>query len=147
LRPIRILLVEDSPTDVELTVEALEEARFANELDVVSDGVEAMAHLRQEGAYADAARPDLVLLDLHLPRKSGGEVLQEIKEDRNLRALPVIVLTTSAEEEDVEHAYRNHVNAYVRKPVDFTDFIAKIRAIEDFWIAVVTLPGWSEAPS
>ena len=147
MRPIRILLVEDSPTDVELTTEALEEARFANDLDVVSDGVEAMAHLRREGPYADAQRPDLVLLDLHLPRKSGGEVLQEIKADPDLRALPVIVLTTSAAEEDVDHAYRNHVNAYVRKPVSFSEFIAKIQAIEDFWIAVVTLPGWSEKPA
>jgi CheY-like chemotaxis protein len=138
--PIRILLVEDSPTDVELTREALAEARIANELTVARDGVEALEILRDSGS----ARPDLVLLDLNLPRLSGIEVLREVKDDPQLRTIPIVVLTTSRADEDVLEAYRNHVNAYVRKPVDFDEFMEKIRTIERFWFSIVTLPSEAE---
>jgi CheY-like chemotaxis protein len=138
--PIRILLVEDSPTDVELTREALAEARIANELTVARDGVEALEILRDSGS----ARPDLVLLDLNLPRLSGIEVLREVKDDPQLRTIPIVVLTTSRADEDVLEAYRNHVNAYVRKPVDFDEFMEKIRTIERFWFSIVTLPSDAE---
>jgi two-component system response regulator len=140
IRPIEILLVEDSPTDVLLAREALEHAKVLNNLQVVSDGVEAIAYLRHEGKYADAVRPDLILLDLNLPRKDGREVLSEIKSDENLKRLPVVVLTTSKAEEDILRAYGLHANCYVTKPVDFDQFADVVKAIETFWFTVVALP-------
>ena len=139
-RPVQLLLVEDSPGDVELTREALEEARVANTLHVVSDGVEAMEFLRRQGRFADAVRPDLVLLDLNLPRKDGRQVLAEIKEDPELRRIPVVVLTTSQAEKDVLAAYQLHANAYIVKPVDLQQFLDVVRSVEGFWLAVVKLP-------
>ena len=139
-RPVQLLLVEDSPGDVELTREALEEARVANTLHVVSDGVEAMEFLRRQGRFAGAVRPDLVLLDLNLPRKDGRQVLAEIKEDPELRRIPVVVLTTSQAEKDVLAAYQLHANAYIVKPVDLQQFLDVVRSVEGFWLAVVKLP-------
>ena len=140
VRPIDILLVEDSPADVRLTREALKEAKVLNTLHVVQDGMAALAFLRKEGQYAGSPRPDLILLDLNLPKKDGREVLAEIKQDENLKRIPVVVLTTSRAEEDVVRSYNLHANAYVTKPVDLTQFLEVIRAIEEFWLAVVTLP-------
>ncbi len=134
------MLVEDSPTDVLLAQEALEQARLLNTLHVVSDGVEAMQFLRREAPYNDAVRPDLILLDLNLPRKDGREVLQEIKNDPVLKRIPVVVLTTSKAEEDILNAYGLHANCYVSKPVDFEQFTNVVRAIESFWFSVVLLP-------
>ncbi len=140
LRPIEILLVEDSPTDVLMAEEALQHAKVLNNLNVVENGVDAMAFLRREGVYAKARRPDLILLDLNLPRKDGREVLAEIKADRELKLIPVVILTTSKAEEDVLKTYGLHANCYVTKPVDFSSFAAVVRAIEQFWFTVVTLP-------
>ena len=140
LLPVEVLLVEDDPGDVLMTQEAFEEHKVGNRLTVVSDGVEALAYLRREGKYADAPRPDLVLLDLNLPRRDGREVLAEIKNDPDLLDIPVIVLTTSAAEDDVVASYRLHANAYVTKPVDFDRFIAVVRKIDDFFVSVVRLP-------
>jgi chemotaxis family two-component system response regulator Rcp1 len=137
---IQILLVEDSVADVRLTQEALRDARIANDLHVVGDGEEAMRFLRQEDDFADVPRPDLVLLDLNLPRKDGREVLAEMKDENDLRRIPVIVLTTSRAEADVLKAYDLHVNAYVPKPIDLQEFIAVVRGIEDFWLSIVKLP-------
>lgn len=139
-RPIEILLVEDNPTDLLLTRAALEEAKIANHLHIAQDGVEALKFLRGEGEYAGKPRPDLVLLDLNLPRKDGREVLAEIKADESLRLIPTVVLSTSKAEEDVLRAYGLHANCYVTKPVDFEAFTAVVRSIESFWFAVVTLP-------
>ena len=139
-RPIEILLVEDNPGDVRLTREALIEAKVRNTLTVAWDGVEALACLRQEGEHAGAARPDLILLDLNLPRKDGREVLEEIKGDPELRRIPVVVLTTSEAEQDVLRAYDLHVNCYVTKPVDLHQFVRVVRSIEDFWLTIVRLP-------
>ena len=139
-RPIEILLVEDSATDVMLAEEALELGKLSNNLSVVKDGVEAMAFLRQEDEYADSPRPDLILLDLNMPRKDGREVLAEVKADTNLRQIPVIILTTSNAEQDVLNAYGLHANCYIRKPLDFEQFAAVIHAIEIFWFSVVVLP-------
>jgi chemotaxis family two-component system response regulator Rcp1 len=139
-RMIDILMVEDSPDDVELTLEALKEVKMHNALHVVEDGVEALAFLRREGEYADAPRPDLILLDLNLPRKDGREVLQEIKADRNLQRIPVVVLTISQAEEDILRAYNLHVNCYISKPVDLNQFIKVVQAIEEFWLSIVRLP-------
>ncbi len=141
LKPIEILMVEDSPTDVLVTQEALEQAKVRNRLHVVEDGVEAMAFLRKEGQYAQAPRPDLILLDLNLPRKDGREVLADIKADERLKTIPVVILTTSHAEEDILKAYGLHANCYITKPVDFARFIEVVRAIEHFWFTVVTLPG------
>jgi two-component system, chemotaxis family, response regulator Rcp1 len=138
--PIRILLVEDNPGDVRLTQESLAEARVANELSVITDGVEALRFLAGEGRYAGAPRPDLILLDLNLPKKSGQEVLSEIKADPRLMAIPVIVLTSSAAEADIVRSYHLRANAYVTKPVDLEQFLRAIHAIEDFWLTVVKLP-------
>jgi CheY-like chemotaxis protein len=138
-RVINVLLVEDDPGDVLMTREAFEEY-LNNRLDVVSDGSEALAYLRREGEYADAPRPDLVLLDLNLPRRDGREVLAEVKADVNLRTIPVIVLTTSQADEDVLKSYQLHANAYVTKPVDFDGFIEAIRQIDHFFVSVVQLP-------
>ena len=141
MRPIEILLIEDSPTDVLLAREALEYSRLLNNLHVVADGVQAMEFLRREGEYSHAPRPDLVLLDLNLPRKDGREVLAEIKGDENLKLIPVVILTTSQDEKDVMAAYGSHANCYISKPVDFNQFVEVIKSIENFWLMVVTLPG------
>lgn len=139
-RPIEILMIEDNPGDVRLARENLKEAKISNRLNVVADGAEALAYLRQEGRYAEAARPDLILLDLNLPRKNGQEVLAELKSDEKLRRIPVVVLTSSEAEEDIIKAYDLHVNSYVTKPVNLDQFIRVIRSIEDFWLAIVRLP-------
>ena len=140
-RPIEILLVEDSPGDVRLTQEALKEGRVRNQLSVVGDGVEAMAFLRREGKFAGAVRPDLILLDLNLPRKDGREVLAEIKADEHLRTIPIVILTTSAAEEDIFRSYDLHANCYITKPVDLEQFLKVVRTINEFWLTVVKLPG------
>ena len=140
-RPIEILLVEDSPGDVRLTKEALREGKIRNHLSVVTDGVAALAFLRREGRYANAPRPDVVLLDLNLPKKDGREVLTEIKADPRLRRIPVVVLTTSSNEEDILRAYDLHANCYITKPVDLDQFISVVQSIESFWLTIVTLPG------
>ncbi len=140
IRPIEILLVEDSPTDVLMTKEAVQCAKVLNNLHVVEDGVDAMAFLRKQGAHAGMPRPDLILLDLNLPRRDGREVLAEIKADPELRIIPVVVLTTSKAEEDVLKAYGLHANCYITKPVDFASFAEVVRSIEQFWFTVVTLP-------
>jgi chemotaxis family two-component system response regulator Rcp1 len=137
---IEVLLVEDNPGDVRLTKEALKEGRLLNKINVVGDGMEAMAYLRREGNYADAVVPDLILLDLNLPKKDGREVLAEIKADPKLRRIPVVVLTTSSAEEDILKTYDLHANCYVTKPVDLDQFIHVVKSIEDFWITVVKLP-------
>jgi len=139
-RPIEILLVEDSPSDTDLTVEALAAAKVTNRLSIVEDGVQAMEFLHREGPYAQAPRPDLILLDLNLPRKDGREVLAEIRADEKLTAIPVVVLTTSQAEQDVLRAYALHANCYITKPVDFQQFLQVIEAIEGFWLSVVKLP-------
>ncbi|WP_238017033.1 response regulator [Dactylosporangium sp. AC04546] len=138
--PIEVLLVEDDPGDVLMTQEAFEEHKVRNKLNVVQDGEEALAYLRREGRYAEATRPDLILLDLNLPRVDGREVLQSIKEDPDLRRIPVVVLTTSQADEDIMRSYSLHANAYVTKPVDFDSFIAVVRQIDEFFVSVVKLP-------
>jgi CheY-like chemotaxis protein len=138
---IEVLLVEDDPGDVLLIEEAFEFNKVRNNLNIVSDGVEALEYLRREGRYADAGRPGLILLDLNLPRKDGREVLAEIKADGTLRSIPVVVLTTSKAEEDVLRSYDLHANAYVTKPVDFDRFIEVVRQIDEFFVSVVRLPG------
>ncbi len=140
IRPIEILLVEDSPTDALLTKRALADARLINRLHLVEDGVQALAFLRKEPPYTDAQRPDLILLDLNLPKKDGREVLAEIKNDDDLKIIPVVVLTTSRAEEDILRSYRLHANCYITKPVDFDSFTDAITTLEKFWFAVVTLP-------
>ncbi len=140
VRPIEILLVEDNPGDVRLTKEALKDAKILNKLHVAEDGVEALKFLRQEGPYADATRPDLILLDLNLPRRDGREVLADLKTDPSLKTIPVCVLTTSRADADVLRTYELHANAYIVKPVDLDQFIAVVRGIEQFWLEVVTLP-------
>ena len=137
---IDVLLVEDDPGDVLMTREALEQHKVANQLHVVGDGVEATKFLRREGDYADAPRPGLVLLDLNLPRKDGREVLADIKSDPDLCDIPIVVLTTSAADEDVLDSYKLHANAYVTKPVDFNRFVEAVRQIDHFFVTVVTLP-------
>lgn len=138
--PIEILLVEDNPGDARLTIEALKEAKVRNGLHVVEDGVQAMEFLHKEGKFIDAPTPDLILLDLNLPKMSGQEVLAEIKEDPVLHAIPVIVLTTSQSEKDIFEAYDLHANCYVVKPVNFEQFLQSIKQIKDFWLSVVRLP-------
>ena len=139
-QPIEILLVEDNPGDVRLTLEALKEGKVLNNLSVVGDGVEALAFLRQEGRHVDAPYPDLILLDLNLPKKNGYEVLREIKEDQSLRRIPVVVLTVSKDEEDILKSYDLHANCYITKPVDLDQFINIVRSIENFWLSLVKLP-------
>jgi chemotaxis family two-component system response regulator Rcp1 len=139
-KPIEILLVEDNPGDVRLAVEALRDAKVANRLHIVEDGVEAMSFLRREGRYADVSQPNLILLDLNLPRKDGREVLAEIKQDADLKRIPVVILTSSAAEQDVVQAYNLYANCYITKPMDLDQFLKVVRSIEDFWLIVVTLP-------
>ena len=139
-RPVEILLVEDSPGDVRLTIEALKDARMRNTLHSVSDGVEALAFLRREEPYADKPRPDLILLDLNMPRMDGREVLAEIKADPDLKKIPVVVLTTSQAEQDILQSYNLHANCYISKPVDLDQFIDVVRSIESFWLSIVKLP-------
>ncbi len=138
--PIEILLVEDNPGDVRLTQEALKEGKILNNLHMAKDGVEAISFLRREGGYENAVRPDLILLDLNLPKKDGREVLTEIKKDEALKRIPVVVLTTSRAEEDIIRTYDCHANCYITKPVDFDQFINVIKSIENFWLSVVKLP-------
>ena len=137
---IEVLLVEDDPGDVMLVREAFEDKKVGNRLSVVGDGVEAMAFLRREGRFADAPRPDIILLDLNLPRKNGREVLAEIKGDPDLSLIPVIVLTTSEAEEDIVRSYQLHANAYITKPVDFDQFAGVVHQIDEFFVGVVKLP-------
>ncbi len=137
---IDILLVEDNPGDVRLAREALKESKVRNKLFVVDDGVEAMDFLRRQGKYADVPRPDLILLDLNLPRKSGREVLTEIKNDESLKRIPVVVLTVSKAEEDIIKSYDKHANCYITKPLDFNRFMEVTKAIEGFWLTIVRLP-------
>lgn len=139
-QPIEILLVEDNPGDVRLTMEALKESEVYHELNVVQDGVEAMAYLRRQDEYTDAVLPDLILLDLNLPRKDGREVLAEIKSEPQLRRIPVVVLTTSDAELDILKSYDLHTNCYITKPVNLEQFIRVIKAIEHFWLTIVRLP-------
>ncbi|HEX8237779.1 MAG TPA: response regulator [Abditibacteriaceae bacterium] len=139
-RPIEILLVEDSATDVMLAEEALAEAKVRNNLSVVKDGVEAMAFLHKEREYSEVPRPDLILLDLNMPRKDGREVLAEVKADEKLKQIPVVILTTSKAEQDVLNAYGLHANCYISKPVDFDQFANVVQAIEQFWFTIVLLP-------
>jgi CheY-like chemotaxis protein len=140
-RAVEILLVEDNPGDARLTIEAMREAKLGNHVNVVEDGVEAMAYLRREGRYSEMPRPDLILLDLNLPRKDGREVLAEVKTDPALKRIPVVILTTSRAEEDVLRAYDLHANCFVSKPVGLEQFMQVIRQIDEFWIKVVLLPG------
>ena len=139
-RPIEILLVEDNPGDAELTAEALRQGKVCNQMHLVEDGEAALAFLRHREQYAGVPRPDVILLDLNLPRKDGREVLEEIKADAGLKQIPVIVLTTSEAEEDILRAYNLAVNCYITKPVDLDQFIKVVKAIEDFWFTVVKLP-------
>lgn len=139
-KEVEVLLVEDNPGDVRLTMEALKEAKMHNRVSVVQDGMEAMDFLRKRGKFADATRPDLILLDLNLPRKNGREVLAEIKADESLKCIPVVVLTTSEAEQDILKAYKLHANCYVTKPVDLDQFIKVVQSIENFWMTVVKLP-------
>jgi CheY-like chemotaxis protein len=137
---VQILLVEDNPGDVRLTREALKEAKFRNKVQVVGDGVEALAYLRQQGEYSGAIRPHLIMLDLNLPRMDGREVLAAIKKDADLRRIPVVVLSSSEAETDIARAYELHANAYVTKPVDIEHFLQVVKAIEEFWVEIVKLP-------
>lgn len=139
-RPLAVLLVEDDPGDVLIAQEALLAGEVDSRLEVVSDGVEAMAYLRNENGYASANRPDLILLDLNLPRKSGHEVLAEVKADPSLRSIPIVVLTTSGLEEDVARCYDHYANVYVTKPVDFEQFTQVVKQIDDFFLSVAELP-------
>jgi CheY-like chemotaxis protein len=139
-RPIEILLVEDNPGDVRLTQEALKDAKVANTMHVVEDGVAALDFLYRRGAYEAVPRPDLILLDLNLPRKNGREVLKQIKQDEQLKCIPVVILTTSQADDDISWAYKLHANCYITKPVEFAQFIRVVRAIEEFWFTIVTLP-------
>ena len=140
VKPIEILLVEDNPGDVRLTREALKEAKVINNLTVLKDGEEALTYLRRQGPYEKASRPHLILLDLNLPRKDGREVLAQIKAEDSLKRIPVVVLTTSQDEQDVLKSYNLHANCYITKPVDLDQFIRVVQSIEDFWLGIVVLP-------
>jgi two-component system, chemotaxis family, response regulator Rcp1 len=139
-RPIEILLVEDSPSDTELTLEALKDFKVSNRVSVVDDGVKAMQFLRREEPYRQAPRPDLIMLDLNLPRNDGRQVLAEIKASAELKMIPIVVLTTSRAEQDIIHVYNLNGNCYIKKPVDFDQFLTVVKSIEAFWLCVVTLP-------
>lgn len=140
VRPVEILLIEDSPSDADLAIEALAQGKILNNLHFVEDGVEAIKFLRKKAPYLDVPRPDLILLDLNLPKKSGVEVLEEIKTDPKLKLIPVVILSTSAAPEDILKSYSLHANCYITKPVDFVQFTKVVRLIEEFWLAVVQLP-------
>ena len=140
VKPIEILLIEDNPGDVRLTRESLKEAKVLNTLTVVKDGIEALSLLRKEGSYAEAPRPDIILLDLNLPRKDGREVLAEIKADENLKRIPVVIMTASQDELDVLKTYNLRVNGYVTKPVGFSQLSTLVKAIPAFWLGIVVLP-------
>ncbi len=140
MKVVDILLVEDNPGDVRLAQEALKESKVRNKLFVVEDGVEAMSFLRRQGKYADVPRPDLILLDLNLPRKSGREVLAEVKTDEQLKRIPIVVLTVSRADEDISKSYDHHANCYITKPLDFNRFMEITKVIEGFWLTIVTLP-------
>ncbi len=140
MRTAEILLVEDSPGDIRLTVEALKESRITNNLHIVNDGAEAIDFLLKTGEYANSPKPDLILLDLNLPKINGFEVLKKIKEDETLKVIPVVVLTTSQSEIDILQSYQLHVNCFVSKPIEFDEFFNVIRTIEDFWFTIVKLP-------
>ena len=139
-KPIEILLVEDSPADILITREAFADAKLLNTLHVVEDGVKALEFLRREGSYASSPRPDLILLDLNLPRKNGREVLAEIKGDSEFKSIPVVILTTSNADEDILKAYDLHANCYVVKPVGFDNFLKAVQSIQNFWFSIVVLP-------
>jgi two-component system, chemotaxis family, response regulator Rcp1 len=139
-KPIEILLVEDNPADVRLTQEALKEGKVRNNLHIARDGIEAIEFLRRIGKFANATRPDLILLDLNLPRKDGREVLADIKADPELKSIPVVVLTTSSAEADIFKIYKLHANCYITKPVDLDQFVKVVKSIDDFWLTVVRLP-------
>ncbi|HWY37632.1 MAG TPA: response regulator [Bacteroidia bacterium] len=139
-KPVDILLVEDNPGDIRLTREALKDGRLQNTLSVVMDGEEAILYLKKKGPYKDSNTPDIILLDLNLPKKDGREVLAEIKSDTALKCIPVIILTTSSAQQDIHTTYSHHANCYIMKPVDFNQFITVIRTIEDFWLTIVRLP-------
>ena len=137
---VDILLIEDNPGDVRLIQEALQDGKLLNRVATVTDGQKALAYLRKEGSYAQATRPDLILLDLNIPRKDGREVLAEIKADPHLRSIPVVIVTSSQAEEDILRSYNTHANCYVTKPVDLEKFVSVVRAIEEFWVSIVRLP-------
>jgi len=139
-KPVEILLIEDNPGDVRLTQEAFKEGKVLNKLHVTRDGVEAMEFLRQKGNYAKSPRPDIILLDLNLPKKDGREVLAEIKADKDLKRIPVVILTVSQAEEDILKSYNLNANCYIIKPIDLEQFIRAVKLIEDFWLTIVTLP-------
>jgi len=136
----KILLVEDNPADIRLTEEAIRESKISSDLDIVKDGVEAISYLKKIGKYSKVCRPNLILLDLNLPKKSGLEVLREIKQDKDLRRIPIVVLTISANEEDLMKAYDLHANCFVNKPLEIKEFYKIVKAIEDFWFKIVNLP-------
>lgn len=140
MKPVEMLLVEDNHGDARLAIEALKDAKVHNNLSWVQDGVEAMAFLRREGEYSDAPRPDVILLDLNLPKKDGREVLADVKGDEDLRRIPVVILTVSSAEEDIVKTYNLHANCYIRKPIDLDQFIKVVKAIKDFWLSIVILP-------
>jgi len=140
IRPVEILLVEDNPGDIRLTKEAMKEAKIINNLNVVEDGVEALAFLRKKEKFKDVNRPDIILLDLNLPKKNGREVLAEIKQDINLKQIPVVILTVSKAEEDVIRSYELHANCFITKPVDMDQFIKVVKSLENFWFSIVKLP-------
>jgi CheY-like chemotaxis protein len=139
-KPIEILLVEDNPADVRITTEAMKDSKIKNNLNIVNDGVEALNFLRKTGKYADAPKPDLILLDLNLPKKDGRDVLKEIKGDPNLKRIPVVILTISKAEEDILKTYNLHANCYITKPVNLEQFIKVVKSIEDFWFTIAVLP-------
>ena len=140
IKPIEILLAEDNPGDARLTVEGFKDAKIKNNITVVEDGIEAMAYLRHEGPYANAALPDLILLDLNMPRKDGREVLAEIKADENLMRIPVLIFTVSSAERDILAAYNLQANAFITKPIDLDEFITVVKSLEEFWLTIVKLP-------
>ncbi len=144
MSPVEILLVEDNPGDVRLTKEALKEGKVNNNLNVAMDGVEALAFLRKEGEFSNVPTPDLILLDLNLPKKDGREVLADIKEDSTLKRIPVVILTTSTAEEDIFKTYDLHANCYITKPVDLEQFIKVVKSIDEFWLTLVKLPSESK---
>lgn len=140
MNEVHILLVEDSPGDARLILEAFKESKLKTQISVVTDGVEAMSYLRREGRYSDATRPDIMLLDLNLPRKDGRELLEEIKNDPDFKAIPVLVLTTSNSQDDILGSYERHANSYITKPADMDEFMEAVRSVENFWFDIAKLP-------